>query len=342
MDKRAGLRQFYQSQEAQAKSDKQFQDRSRQLASLEDTLVQGLNALIAFLDGKTTKTEVVNQLKSISTPDVDKVVKAVEQLDASVTQNKLDLKPLESLLSGIRREVSLIPKSHAEMPEMREDVRVTNLSDVKLDVSEVTKAIKALKLDPKIDVKSPDVQVNTDLKPVQDILLDVLKAINKIQLDVPEFPDIPATDLSKVETKLDESNKHLKKLVDKPIGGGGGGGGNATPYQADGKASYVDLVNGQIPTADATAQAIGQAVYDALTRLQPLQNAIPYARDESDQMRVTVASGRSMVMYQYWAAAGTAASYYGTGAPNSMDAREQTEYQSIENFNMVRQGRWTF
>lgn len=257
MDKRAGLRQFYQTQEEQAVKEKRFQDRTQQLASLEGTLVQGLNALISFLDGKTTKTEVVNQLKSIATPDVDKVVKAVERLDSSVVQNKVDLKPLESLLTAIRRELSLIPKTHAEIPEAREDVRVTNLSDVKLDTSALEKAVKALKLDPKIDVKAPDVQVNTDLKPIQGVLLDVLKAVNNIKLEVPEFPEIPATDLAKVEKKLDESNKHLKAIVDKPVARGGGGGGNGTPYVDDtGKASYVTLDNGAIPiTGSITASS---------------------------------------------------------------------------------------
>ena len=56
-------------------------------------------------------------------------------------------------------------------------------------------------------------------------MLDLLKATQSIKLDVPE------TDLSKLEKqsteankKLDEANKHLKKISEKPTGGGGGGG----------------------------------------------------------------------------------------------------------------------
>lgn len=247
MDKRAGLRQFYQTQDEQAQKQKRFDERTKQLASLENTTVKAMSALISFLDGKTTKTEVVNQLKSISTPDIDKVVVAVQKLDDNLAKSKLDLKPLEDVLKGIRREVSLIPKSKLELPEQREDVRVTNLSEVKLDTADVVKAIKALKLDPKIEVKSPEVSVEkTDLNPIKDILLDVVKAVNAIEF--PDFPDIPTTDLSKVEKKLDESNKHLQKLVDKPVASGGGGGGNGTPYVNDGgRASYVTLDNGAIP-----------------------------------------------------------------------------------------------
>lgn len=249
MDKRAGLRQFYQTQSEQAQAEKRFNDRSKQLASLENTTIQAMNALISFLDGKTTKTEVVNQLKSISTPDVDKVVEAVTKLDNNITANRIDLKPLEQVLAAIRREVSLIPKTHAKAPEKLDSIKVNNLSDVKFDTSVLEKAIKNLELNPKISVQSPTVNVEKpDLKPIQDLMLDLLKAVRGIE--IPEIPkiDIPKTDLSKVEKKLDDANKHLKDLVEKPTGGGGGGG-NGTPYlNSQGKATYLQLDEGGLPT----------------------------------------------------------------------------------------------
>ena len=94
MEKRAGLRQHFQQEENQAQELEQYKQRTAQLAALEGTLVDGFNALIQFIDGKTSKTEVVNQLKSISTPDVDKVVTALSKLDKDILTNKLDLKPL--------------------------------------------------------------------------------------------------------------------------------------------------------------------------------------------------------------------------------------------------------
>lgn len=246
MDKRASLRQHFVQEESQAKETKQYQERTAQLSALEDTVVKAFSVLIQFMDGKTTKTEVTNQLKSISTPDVDKVVQAVSKLDKDILSNKLDLKPVTDALNGMKRELGLIPKSHPKQVEQREDVKVTNLDEIKLDTSDVVSAIKALKL----DVKAPIInEKDVDLKPLQDVMLDLLKAVQKQKPTIiPEFPKIPETNLTKVETKLDTSNKLLKEITEKKFGGGGGGG-NGTPYvDSTGKAVNVTIESdGSVP-----------------------------------------------------------------------------------------------
>lgn len=214
MDKRAGLRQFYQEQASTQMAQKQYQQRTAQLNELENTVIESIGALIRFLDGKTTKTEVINQLTSISTPDVDKVVEAVSKLDKDILANQLDLKPLVTELQQIKREMSLVPKSLPKF-EQKDAVKVTNLSDVKLDTTKLEKLIKDLKLDPTIEVKPTDVQVDApDLKPLETALKAVVTAIKNQKY--PEFPEIPVTDLSEVEKKLDESNKHLKDIATRP------------------------------------------------------------------------------------------------------------------------------
>lgn len=246
MDKRANLRQHFQQEESQAQEAKQYQQRTDQLNALESTLVDGFNTLIRFMDGKTTKTEVVNQLTSISTPDIDKVVQALSKLDKDILTNKLDLKPLEQGLNGLKRELSLIPKTLPKIPEAKDAVKVTNLSEIKLDTSAVEKAIKGLKLVAEAPIIN---EKDVDLKPLQNIMTDMLKAINNQKpVEIPKFPEIPKTDLTKVETKLDKSNKLLKEIVDKPVGGGGGGG-NGTPYvDSTGRPVNVELDgNGNIP-----------------------------------------------------------------------------------------------
>lgn len=248
MEKRALLRQHFVQEESQAKETKQYQERTAQLSALEDTVVKAFSVLIQFMDGKTTKTEVTNQLKSISTPDVDKVVQAVLKLDKDILSNKLDLKPVTDALNGMKRELGLIPKSHPKQVEQREDVKVTNLDEIKLDTSDVVSAIKALKLEAKAPIIN---EKDVDLKPLQNVMLDLLKAVqNQKPVVIPEFPKIPETDLSKVEKKLDESNKHLKAITEKKFGGGGGGG-NGTPYvDSTGKASYVELeADGSMPVS---------------------------------------------------------------------------------------------
>jgi predicted ATP-grasp superfamily ATP-dependent carboligase len=259
MDKRANLRQHFQTEANIASTDKQYQQRTAQLKDFENTLIVAMNTLIKFLDGKTTKTEVVNQLKSISTPDVDKVVQAVSKLDKDILTNKLDLKPVTDGLNSLKRELSLIPKTLPKIPEAKDIVRVSNLSEVRLDTSAVEKAIKGLKL----DVKAPIINTEkTDITPLKDVMLDLLKVIkNQKPVEVPKFPEIPKTDLTKVETKLDESNKHLKKLVDKPVGGGGGGGGNGTPYvDSTGKPLNVELeTDGSVPVTVVAGGSAGTA-----------------------------------------------------------------------------------
>lgn len=237
-------------------ADKQYQDRTAQLSALEDTVVKAFSVLIQFMDGKTTKTEVVNQLKSISTPDFDKIVKAIIEADKDKLTKK-DLVTIENHLAKSARELSLIPKSHAKF-EQRESVKVTNLSDIKHDNSDIIKALEKLDIKPVVEVKAPIVNVEkTDTKPLEDLTRDVLKAtIANKPFKIPDFPEIPQTDMSKVEKKLDESNKHLKAIVDKPVGGGGGGG-NGSPYvDSTGKMVYVELVGGAVPiTGSITASA---------------------------------------------------------------------------------------
>lgn len=227
MEKRAPLRAYYDNVANKAQADKQYADRTAQLEALQSTVIKAFNTLIRFMDGKTSKTEVVNQLKSISTPDVDKVVVALSKLDKDVLDSKLDLNPVLEALSGLKQELAQIPKGHAPQIEQKETVKVSNLDDVKLDTTDLIKAIKALDL--KVDVKAPVINTEkVDISPLKDVMLDLLKAFNKQKIEIPKFPEIPKTDLAKVEKKLDESNKHLKEIAGKRFGGGGGGGGEST------------------------------------------------------------------------------------------------------------------
>lgn len=293
MTKRSDIRQHYQTEANQAAHNQQFQDRTAQLNALEDTVINAFNTLIRFIDGKTTKTEVVNQLKSISTPDVDKVVTAISKLDKDILANKLDIKPLEQGLNSLKRELSLIPKSLPKIPEQKDKVAVTNLKEIKLDTTPIEKAIKALKLD--VDVKAPIINVDApNLKPLQDVMLDIIKAISKIEL-----PEVPTTDLKTLETeakttnkKLDEANKHLKKIVDKPVGGGGGGGGNGTPYQdSSGTFQYVQLQGGSIPVVNPDGSNIGGGgLTNTELRAAPIQTTSPIYKlllDDTSTTNVT-------------------------------------------------------
>jgi hypothetical protein len=239
------------------------------LTSLENSVISSMKQLVQFLDGKTTKTELVNHLKDYATTsDINKVVSALEQLDSRLTASKLDITPLTKGLSALEEQLKKLPTEYPESPEPVEEVTVKN----QIDITPLEKAIKSLVLKaPDVNVSSPTVNVDApDLKPLQESLLDVVKAINK--------QEFPKTDLSNVEKKLDESNKHLKQLVEKPVGGGGGGGGNGTPYvDSEGKAKYVILtVDGKIPVeagATSTYESRNDTTTD--TNLVYLGKALP-------------------------------------------------------------------
>lgn len=186
------------------------------LNSIDTTIVEVMQRLVSYLDGKITKTEVVNQISSVATPDVAKVVEAITELGIITESNRLDLSPLKEALLGLGEKLDQLPKSFPEIPT---EVSVNNFPEIpeqkEIDLSPVIKAIEKIKM----VAEAPNIQVDApDLSPIKDGLSNVVKQIKAIK-----FPEIPKTDLSKVEKKLDTSNKILKDLLEKPTGGGGGG-----------------------------------------------------------------------------------------------------------------------
>lgn len=224
------------------------QQQADSMSSLESTMLGAFQELIKYLDGKVTKTEVLNQLSSISTPDVQYVVQAINQLDRNVANKKLDLSPILQGLGALESQLKLIPKRLPDTPEKQNSIQISNLSDINKQFASLESAIKGLKLvaeAPKVNVTVPQPKVTiekTNLAPIQTALMQVLGAIERIH-----FPETKPTDVSGVEKRLEglgewfalvdknqkETNKHLKKLIDKPTmvsSSSGGGGGGGVPY----------------------------------------------------------------------------------------------------------------
>lgn len=217
------------------------------LNSIDTTIVEVMQRLVSYLDGKITKTEVVNQISSVATPDVAKVVEAITELGIITESNRLDLSPLKEALLGLGEKLDQLPKSFPEIPT---EVSVNNFPEIpeqkEIDLSPVIKAIEKIKM----VAEAPNIQVDApDLSPIKDGLSNVVKQIKAIKL-----PEIPKTDLTKVEKKLDTSNKILKDLLEKPTGGGGGGSSWVATNQ-NGIPVPIELtVDGKIPVeAGATS-----------------------------------------------------------------------------------------
>ena len=261
MDKHAANREYFAADADRKLRTEQHLKAVAQLSQLEGNVLRAIELLVKFLDKKVTKTEVINQLREVSTPDVLKVVAAVEKLDGTVQQNKLDLSGVEQELKNAVEQLKQVPKTLPDAPEAIESVKVSNLSEI--DLKPLLDAINALDLKveaPIVNVDAPKVDVAApDLKPIKAIFTDLLKAVKNIKM-----PDVKleATDTSKIEKELEKQTKQLDELIKQPKGGGGGGG-NGSPYtDSTGKVMNVELeTDGSIPvTVVAGGSAAAQTV----------------------------------------------------------------------------------
>jgi hypothetical protein len=236
-----------------ALSEKRHQELLISSAQVQDTVLSAVTSLIKYLEGHTTKTEVVNQLRSINTPDVFNVVKAIEILDGTVKEGKPDFTPLIEVMGRVESQLQELPR---EFPtyEQRDSVSVDNLKGIEDNLLSVKNAVDGLEL----HVDAPVVNVDKpDLKPIKESLTKVVDAVKSIK-----FPEIPVTDVTGVEKELKnlgktlglldkgqaKANKTLIKIADKPVSRGGGGGGRATPYQdSNGIPAFVTLTGGAVP-----------------------------------------------------------------------------------------------
>lgn len=224
------------------------------VSQLDTDMINSFKVLIEFLRGNTTKTEVVNQLTSISTPDVAEVVEAVKGLDNTIKQEKLDLAPLEEQLKLAVEQLTSIPKTLPDAPEAIESVKVSNLAEI--DLKPLLDAINALDLKveaPIVNVDAPKVDVAApDLKPIKELFTKLLAGVKAIKM-----PDVKveATDTKKIEDELEKQTAKLDELIKQPKGGGGGGSGVSFQDSA-GRPVRVELeADGSIPTT-GTSQSL--------------------------------------------------------------------------------------
>lgn len=72
-----------------------------------------------------------------------------------------------------------------------------------------------------------------------------------------------------------------------------------------------------------------------------LVKALNLARDTVGRLRVSVDTSALLPTHTYFGNNNAVPSYYSTGAPTSMDAREQQRLASLQNANISRQ-KWTY
>ncbi len=211
----------------------------------QETILRAFSSFVDYLDNRVGKTEVVNQLKTIGTPDAMKVVDALNSLHETLkTHENTDLTEVTAIMQAVLDEAKLIPK---ELPQLKdivipEGVDYSNQFEAMIGaVESLEEAVKAQETTvqaPVVNVDAPVVKVDApDLKPLEKASQKLLDAIKGIV--------IPAQIQTDITPLLKEQKKTNKLLEEMPIGGGGGGG-LTVPYE---------LIDGAVPVTSGGVAA---------------------------------------------------------------------------------------
>lgn len=203
---------------------------------------------------RNTKTvTVTNDLAKPS--DIAKVVEAVKAIDLKPQ----DLQPIADALDQVSQAIAKLPTEYPEFPELpeapeqREDVKVTNLNELKEYFQDVVTAVgklqTSIKFDPKIEVKPADVKVTEqkiDLTPVTKGLANLEKAFKNIKT-----PNFDTTDILGGLESVYNSINNLSFPVPNYV----------LPFKGtDGEATQAQLTNGALPTVSGLVPK----VYDTI------------------------------------------------------------------------------
>lgn len=272
---------------------------------LQETVLKSFKSLVDYLDNRTSKTAVVNQLRSIGTPDALKVAESVDNLHETIKAHQGDevtqrtLADISKTMSQVLDQAKQIPKKQIT-PEKQKFVDYTKqMATLQKAVESVEMALKNQSIvveAPVINVPETNVSVEApDLSPLGKDLKAIEKAVKKIVLPKPE--KIPSN--SKIEKELQKHTKTLEKILDKPTGGLKGQ--RATPYSdSNDNPAFVTLTNnGKIPV-DPGLAINGQFDYLSATNTATNEDTLVYKQGGSggttvQTLVITYASGAEKV-----------------------------------------------
>lgn len=235
---------------ANAKQELEHEEIVQSNLQTQEVVAKSFRSLVSYLENRISKTEVVNQLSSIDTPDVYAVVLALEELHNTLkTHENTDLTEVTNTMKGVLEEVSKLPK---ELPTFEQKDYVAQFDTLTNAIKSVEKVVKAQKL----VAEAPQVNVEAPRITVEQNEVDISALENELQTSRKEFTKaiksivIPETDTKGIEKQLKSIDKLLNEFLDAPRGGGGGGG-RATPYEtADGMPKFITVGDdGTIPVS---------------------------------------------------------------------------------------------
>ena len=260
------LREIKAQQAQDADTAKRHTDLLLDNNKTQETIVKSFSLLVDYLKNNTTKTEVVNQLREINTPDVRHVVSAVDSLHSTLKKHEnTDLTEITKVMQSVLEEAKKIPK---ELPKAEKQEVIDYSAQFKA-LEETVKAVEKAVKDQQINVEAPvvnvpEAQVNVeapDLDPLKDTVYksstEVVKAVKGIS--IPEFKTDP------IEKLLKKTNKLLEELPDLMPSGGGGSGSSWVATNASGIPVPIQLTaDGKVPV-EAGATSTYQSFNDTTT-----------------------------------------------------------------------------
>lgn len=91
---------------ANAKQELEHEEIVQSNLQTQEVVAKSFRSLVAYLENRISKTEIVNQLSSIDTPDVYAVVLALEELHNTLkTHENTDLTEVTNTMKGVLEEV---------------------------------------------------------------------------------------------------------------------------------------------------------------------------------------------------------------------------------------------
>jgi hypothetical protein len=181
------------------------------LDRIQRATLQSHQASIAALAAHEPSVTVKNPVESVKTPDVGKVVNAIEQLIRVQKAVKTDYTPIVKELRALVPVLKSIPKQ-IEMPEPTEEVEITNFEEITPLLESIKTSLEALvNAEAKeLVVSTPVVEVNEreiDFSPLTKSNEAVIKAIESIHI-----PEIPVDDDTMVMQALAQVEDAVRTL----------------------------------------------------------------------------------------------------------------------------------
>lgn len=215
------LKQIKQDQLKQELDTRKHAQNTEANLNLQETIVRSFSTLVDYLEGKTSKTVVVNQLEEIATPDALKVVDAVNSLHETQKKHEnVDISPLTAEMVKAVKELKAIPKDQAKQTEQKFVDYTQQLANMEKAVKDVVKAVKAQETHveaPVVNVPETVVQVDApNLNPLNKTIKEsAAKTTQAVENLIKEDIKVTHTNVL-ISEKFDEWRAVLDDFGDEP------------------------------------------------------------------------------------------------------------------------------